>query len=64
MFKQRVKKILDQMTLDFLASIDHYRRQVPDVQLFYNFMVEETYDTSDLTFFLFMRSLAEQELNV
>jgi hypothetical protein len=56
--------MLDQSALDFLASLDYFRWQVPEVALFYDFLVEKTYDSSDLTFFLFVRSHAERELGI
>lgn len=61
-FKQ--KKMLDQAVIDFLASLDYFKQHVPEVALFFNFFAERTYDASDLTFYLFMRSQAEVELGV
>lgn len=51
--------MLDQSIIDFLASLDYFKLHVPEVSLFYNFFIERSYDTSDLTFYLFMRSQAE-----
>ncbi len=56
--------MLDQSVIDFLASLDYFKLYVPEVALFYNFFTEKAYDTSDLTFYLFMRSQAELELNI
>jgi hypothetical protein len=63
-FKYKQKKMLDQSALDFLASLDYFRWQVPEVALFYDFLIEKIYDSSDLTFFLFVRSHAEIELGI
>jgi hypothetical protein len=63
-YKYKQKKMLDQCVIDFLASLDYFKLHVPEVALFYDFFVEKSYDTSDLTFYLFMRSHAERELNI
>ena len=63
-YKFKQKKMLDQAVIDFLASLDYFKLHVPEIALFYNFFIEKTYDASDLTFYLFMRSQAEQELNI
>jgi len=56
--------MLDQATIDFLASVDYFKLHVPEVALFYDFLTERSFDSSDLTFYLFMRSHAERELNI
>ena len=63
-YKYKQKKMLDQQAIDFLASLDYFRHQIPEVSLFYEFFVEQTYDSSDLTFYLFVRSHAEREIGI
>ncbi|CDW71616.1 UNKNOWN [Stylonychia lemnae] len=59
-FKQ--KKMLDQATIDFIVSIDYFRNQSTEVQTFYNFFIQNL-EIKDLMFYLYMRSLAEKEIN-
>lgn len=49
--------------MDFLATIDHYRAQVSEVEVFNEFL-KETNDESDLTLYLLMRAQAEKETGV
>ena len=63
-FKFKQKKMLDQSVIDLLASLDYFKLHVAEVSLVFDFFIEKTYDTSDLTFYLFMRSHAERELNI
>jgi hypothetical protein len=41
--------------MDFLATIDHYRSQVSEVEVFNDFL-KETNDDSDLILYLLMRA--------
>jgi hypothetical protein len=60
--KYKQKKMLDQNIIDFIASIDFFRQQSSEVHLFYNFFVAN-FEVKDLMFYLYLRSLAEKELN-
>ena len=55
--------MLDQNIIDFIASIDFFRHQSSEVEIFYNFFVAN-FEVKDLMFYLYLRSLAEKELNV
>ena len=49
--------------MDFIISVDHYKNQLPEVELFYGFFMSN-YTTKDLLFYLYMRSLGEKESGV
>ena len=55
------KPYVDQNALDLLLSVDHFRRDYKDIEIFAKFLNEE-YNTDDLIFFLFVRSSIEKEL--
>lgn len=57
------KAIIDQHTLDLLLSVEFYRKQNKDIEIFSKFVNEE-YDIEDLIFFLFVRSCIEKEMKV
>lgn len=59
-FKQ--KKMLDQNIIDFIASVDFFRQQSSEIETFYNFFVAN-FEVKDVMFYLYLRSLAEKELN-
>ncbi len=52
--------MLEQGTIDIIASIDFFRSQSLEIGLFHAFFTQK-YDIKDLMFFLYMRSLAEKE---
>jgi hypothetical protein len=62
--KYKQKKMLEQFVMDFLITLEYFRKQVAEVALFHDFFIEKTYDSSDLTFYLFMRTQAEKEIGV
>lgn len=64
MVKYKQKKMLDQSTIDLLASLEHYRNSISEVTLFHDFFTVANFDPSDLSFYLLMRSLAEQEIGM
>ena len=53
--------MLDQFTLDLLASLDYYRIPIPEIELFNNFFMHQ-FSTHDLGFYLLLRSQGEKEL--
>lgn len=48
--------------MDFLVSLDFYKSTSPEVQVFHSFFTQ-TFDSRELMFYLFMRSLGEKETN-
>ncbi len=58
--RYKQKKMLDQAAMDFISTIDHYRLQVPEVEIFHEFF-KETNNESDLTLYLLLRAQAEKE---
>ena len=56
--------MLDQSTIDLLVSIEHYRYSISEVTLFHDFFTVTNFEPSDLSFYLLMRSLAEQEIGI
>jgi len=62
MLNKFVKKpFVDQNALDLLLSLDFYKKDYKDIDIFSKFINEE-YDSDDLIFFLFVRSCIEKEL--
>ena len=49
--------------MDLIVSLDFHKTQSYEVDIFYNFIIE-SFDTRELMFFLFMRSIAEKEVNI
>lgn len=60
--KYKQKKMLDQNIIDLIASIDFFKTQSTEIETFYNFFTAN-YDVKDLMFYLYLRSLAEKEVN-
>ena len=61
--KYKTKPKIDQVSMDFLTSIDYHKNSSVETDLFYRFFVQQ-YGEQDLMFFLFERSLAERELSI
>jgi hypothetical protein len=62
MLNKFVKKpFVDQNALDLLLSLDFYKKDYKDIEIFSKFLNEE-YDSDDLIFFLFVRSCIEKEM--
>jgi hypothetical protein len=59
--KYMKKPFVDQNALDLLLSVDHFRKENSDIEIFAKFLNEE-YNNDDLIFFLFVRSSLEKEL--
>jgi hypothetical protein len=55
------KPYVDQNALDLLLSVDYFKREYKDIEIFAKFLNEE-YNSDDLIFFLFVRSSIEKEL--
>eukprot|EP00350_Pseudokeronopsis_sp_OXSARD2_P011402 CAMPEP_0170566174 /NCGR_PEP_ID=MMETSP0211-20121228/79667_1 /TAXON_ID=311385 /ORGANISM="Pseudokeronopsis sp., Strain OXSARD2" /LENGTH=88 /DNA_ID=CAMNT_0010887271 /DNA_START=929 /DNA_END=1195 /DNA_ORIENTATION=- len=49
--------------MDLVVSVEYLRHQLFEVEIFYHFFMQN-YDIKELMFYLFMRSIAEKELNV
>lgn len=64
LIKKFVKKsIVDRHCLDLLLSVHYFKDNIKEVEIFSNFL-NETYDTDDLIFFLFVRSCIEREMGI
>jgi len=61
--KYKQKLMVDQNGFDLLASIEVYKEQSVEVDLFYKFLVME-YHLKELLYYLYVRSLAERELSI
>jgi hypothetical protein len=62
--KKFVKKsIIDRNCLDLLLSVQYYKESIKEVEIFSNFL-NESYNTDDLIFFLFVRSCIEREMGI
>lgn len=61
--KYNKKSLTDRHGLDLLITVDYYRYYSKDVEIFAKFL-DETYDTDDLIFFLFVRSCIEKEMKI
>lgn len=57
------KPMIDQHSLDLLLSLDYYKKNDKEIEIFSKFLNEE-YDTEDLIFFLFVRSCIEKESKI
>ena len=57
------KSIIDRHALDLLISLDYYKENSIEVEIFSKF-IDETFDTDDLIFFLFVRSCIEKEMKI
>lgn len=60
-FKAKLKA--DQVAMDFMISLEYHKETSVECDLFYRFFTSQ-YSDQDLTFFLFVRSLAERELRM
>lgn len=57
----KLKSKVDQAAFDMLASVEQHRQNSADVELFYHFFTQQEagFQTKELLFYLYMRSLAE-----
>jgi hypothetical protein len=60
-FKSKPK--IDQMSFDFINSVEYHKHNSVETDLLFRFMTQQ-YGDQDLMFFLFGRSLAERELRI
>lgn len=61
--KFKAPKQQNQAALDLISSLNCYKSQNPEFEVFGNFM-EETYDSKDLIFFLYLRSAIEKDFKI